>query len=1000
MNLIKSIILMLAFVLLISNTAYCNGSNLNLINPINPSSCLSVKIDFDWDYTGSNIVKDSGYTLQIARDVSFSDIVVDVNKITSSSFSLEYGLDYKTTYYWRITAEFDPSGSETSSSSTFTTGDNPPRMVTPLDLTNCMDFNNIYFKWENLFADDNQIDIATSNTFGASSLAGYPMSVAGYEHTFNTGPLDPNTKYFWRVRAQLNASCGWTEWKDTFSFRTTSGKPMLAGPADASVCISQTGDFWWDEHPGAKYYHIQFSTDPLFATTDIVYQRNNLTSNTFSVPDGELDGYTTYFWRVRVIFDDVCATDWSDAWYFKTKQSTPNIVYPAVNQGGVLLTPVFYWETETYPDPKPTYQMQVSKNVNFTDLVYDVSGITSTENSCTYTLDDTEFEYNKYYYLRVRAQFGAPDNCLTAWSTTTRFKTVYPQAGLLDPMHEKKCIDLKYTFNWDAVAGAKTYRVQIAKDPIMSDLEINLNNVSGLTRSITLKSAFTKYYWRVRAEDATTYGIWSPVFEFTTNSDVPKEVYPKNNAVSLPLSFDIYWTSVHPDALYDLKVSKKSDMSNPLVDVSNYNSNTFTVTLPEYYETYYWQVRSAANSCISKWSSSYNFSTGLPKTTLLLPKNNSEKQPLVPRFSWVKTPGTGNKYEIQVAEDNLFTKIVFSRKELLSNSTSIDITLDPLKGYYWRIKATNKDGESPWSDFFKFITGIESAKTPVLLEPADNSSNIPVTTTLKWNSSENALRYLIQVAKDVDFSNIAYNYEDQDNLTDTTLEITGLDYNETYYWRAAATNDNSTSGWTDGWLFVTQNTPPENAPIQLAPLDGSSDVVPPVKFIWDPVVNTTKYQLQITTNSATFTDEDMVIDATINAPVTEYIFPGTVPNTTYYWRLRAQNNSGSGPWTETWSFTTTVSGINDTENNIYNVSVVPNPTVDKVFFNFNLPTESKVEIEFFDMVGRNISTVVSSNVSGGLHSYLWDTSVLNPGVYIYSIRISSSKLMGKIIVNK
>ncbi len=970
------------------------------VNPANPSTCIGVKIDFDWEYTGPNTVKDSGYTLQIAKDLNFTQLVVNVSKIHSSTFSLDYGLDYETTYYWRTITEFDPSGSETSGSATFSTGDAPPRMVEPLDLANCVGLNNIYFKWENLFADDNEIDIATSSTFGTTSLPGYPMSVSGYEHTFAGGPLDKNTKYYWRVRSQLLAKCGWTDWKDTMSFRTVSDPPVLEGPADASSCVVQTADVWWAAHPGVKYYHVQFSNDAAFGTGDIVYQRDNLTSNTFTVPDGELEPYTTYYWRARVIYDDACVTNWSSAWYFKTKQSKPVFVYPASSEGGIPLKPVFTWKTDTFPDPKPTYTLQVSKNALFTDLVYDVSGITSTGYSCSFTLDATEFEYNKYYYTRVKAQFGAPDNCETEWSDVNRFKTVYPMAVPTDPTDKQTCIDLKYTFRWGAVIGANTYRLQVAKDAQMADLEYNTNNISGASRSVTLKNGFQKYYWRVRAEDATTFGTWSPVFEFTTNSPVPKEIYPKNNAVNLPLSFGIYWENVHNDAVYDLQVSKKSDMSDPIIDIKDHNSNTFTVTLPDYYETYFWKVRATANDCSTDWSSTLNFSTGLPKPVLLTPKNNSEKQPLVPIFSWIKTLGTGNKYTIEIATDNLFNDVIYSRKDIPSNSTSIDITLDTMKGYYWHVKAVNVDGESPWSDYFKFITGIESAKVPVLLDPANNTKDVPVTITLKWKKSDNANRYLLQVAKDVDFSEIEFNYSDADNLTDTTLEITGLEYNQSYYWRVASANDNSTSKWSDAWMFVTQNTPPENAPIQLAPLDGSVDVVPPVKFIWDPVVNTTKYHLQITTNSTTFTDDDLVLDEVIAAPATEFSFGATEPNTTYYWRLRAENNSGAGPWGETWSFTMTATSVEDEFVSKYGLSVSPNPAKDVAGFNFVLPEEAKVTIELYDLLGQKIGTITDSNVSGGFHSYSYNTSGLAEGVYIYIVGIADGKYLGRIAVSR
>ncbi len=973
--------------------------NTTFVNPPNPGTCITVQVAFDWDYTGPNTVADSGYTLQVARDMAFTDLVIDIDGLVSSSFTLDYGLTFETTYYWRTITEFTPSGTETSETATFTTGDAPPRYVSPADISYCMDLNNIDFKWENIHADDYQIDIATSNTFGASSLPGYPVNTAAYTHTFATGPLDKNTVYYWRVRANLLAKCGWTEWKDTFSFRTTSDAPTLAGPADASTCVYVDADFWWDQHPGAKSYNLEFATDPAFGSEDMVYSKLNQTSNTFTMPAGELEGYTTYYWRVRAIYTEQCVTDWSSTWYFKTGQTAPILLNPTSNQGGIELQPVFYWETDTFPAPDPTFDMQVSANVNFSSMIYNETGIPATGYSTSFTLDDTQFEYNKYYFVRVRAVYGAPDNCTTDWSEINRFKTVYPVTQLQSPMSSTECIDLKYDFKWHPVTGATKYRLQISENPDMSAPEINLSNIGALTRNVTLKKPFTHYYWRVRAEDATTTGLWSEKWDFTTNASVPTAVYPKDDSVNLPIETPIVWTSIYDEALYDIQVSKNSDMSSPFVDQKGYNSTTFSVTLPDYYQTYYWKVRGYAETCTTAWSPVYSFSTGLPKPTLISPRNNSTRQPLVPVFSWSKVPGTGVKYEIMVSDDNLFNNVVYSRKQIPSTSTSIDIELAPEKGYYWKIKASNEVGESPWSNYFKFTTGIAGPAQPLLAEPLNQATEVPVTPTLKWHPAVGATQYLLQVAKDVDFSVIVEDMDETANIADTVYEITSLEYYTTYYWRVAAMNDGGTSKWSDSRLFITVNNPPDMAPTMNSPLDGTIDVLPPVAFTWDPVENSTKYQLQITQNSTTFTDEDNIVDEIINAPTTNYSWPDVEYNTTYYWRVRALNNAGPGPWAPAWSFTTSVNSVDEQES-VYNLTIMPNPASDKACFGFYLPLPAKVTVRVFDILGREIGTVVDGNLQEGSHNYVWDCSQLRPGVCYCRITLGNYTSLRQMVITR
>ena len=59
---------------------------------------------------------------------------------------------------------------------------------------------------------------------------------------------------------------------------------------------------------------------------------------------------------------------------------------------------------------------------------------------------------------------------------------------------------------------------------------------------------------------------------------------------------------------------------------------------------------------------------------------------------------------------------------------------------------------------------------------------------------------------------------------------------------------------------------------------------------------------------------------------TQYTVSGLQPLESYYWRVRAQNDSLVGPWSEVWQFATDDDTGIDSPNDLGSVHVFPNPS--------------------------------------------------------------------------
>ena len=88
---------------------------------------------------------------------------------------------------------------------------------------------------------------------------------------------------------------------------------------------------------------------------------------------------------------------------------------------------------------------------------------------------------------------------------------------------------------------------------------------------------------------------------------------------------------------------------------------------------------------------------------------------------------------------------------------------------------------------------------PSLLEPADLSTEQPLTLTLSWNAVSDATGYQFQLDDTDEFSSPLYNEE----VSETSRDVSGLEEGVTYYWQVRANGACATGDWSETWSFET-----------------------------------------------------------------------------------------------------------------------------------------------------------------------------------------------------
>ncbi len=974
------------------------GATVDLDYPASGARCVPMDAIFQWSYdgTGGKTVAANGYDFLLSKSATFaSDTLEDETGLSSGTFTTAK-LEYNTVYYWRATIHFTDVTLEQTSGS-FTT-DGPPTLSIPGNDALCVDYSAPTFIWNpRTAADGYTLYIATSSTFGPTTIQTHNIA-GGSSSTFTADPLNENTQYWWRMTADYSSLCGSSStFSVTRTFKTEADPPTLVTPADNYGCLHDGDKFDWSDVSGAAYYEIQYHTSSTFTVGDpqII---SNIESSTFSMPVGSgagdyMDYDRDYWWRVRAVFTPGCKTDWSAIRKVSTAVDPPQVDTPMNGAQGVGLTPTLSWTVSTEP---VHYYLQVSAESDFSSLIYDVNSLApSSTYTGEYTLDDPgkPLTINTVYYWRVRSNFTG---CSTEW-TSASFTTYYPQVILSTPLNDESCVSLTQRFVWAAVPGADAYRVQISKNADMTDPVIDASNIGDIFYDAVLTSGNTVYYWRVRAEDDNNYGLWSDIRHFTTTNDAPALQLPADSTFDVDVAdVTFQWASAGSGAKYFFQLDTDPGFSNPLVDLSGLTVNKTVQTLDEYYQVYYWRVKVILNGCESAWSEPFMITTGLPAPTLLIPADNSIKQPILPVFRWENSPGA-TAYQIELAPNaNFLPDETIMGTEASTNTISSSVVLQEFTSYYWRVKAKNERGESPWSATFTFKTGEKGPDPVVKISPDHRTEDLPTTVTLKWHKAARATSYNLQVSGNEQMTIILY---DLKNLTDTTYELTNLKHLKIYYWTVQAVNEAGVSSWGPVWQFSTIVAPPQEKPNLVTPPNMTQGLAEDVTFTWDNVLGAQYYQLQIA-EDPTFPADNLTEDIDKISTSFKVVY-GLQPNTTYYWRVRAKNKGGSGGWSDIWRFQTGGSSVLDQFRALYKTSVVPNPFTDQAYVNFVLPDYENVTIKVYNLLGEEVGVILNNKaLAAGEHSLPWNPAGLQSGVYIVTIQIQDYKDMMQVILTR
>lgn len=970
-----------------------------MISPDDMADDQPLEIIFTWH---SDVFADE-YELQLDEADTFTSPVATYTG-TDTTYTTA-ALSSGTTYYWRVRALSDYGEVAWGDVFSFTTEQEPlsaPELLFPENNATGLE-DTVTAVWSSVENADSYIfegseteDFSDPNNFYVEGITDTTLSIP---------ELPPNRELFWRVKSVSGEEeSGWSQ---VFSFFTTENSVMpdpitLIFPLDMSPDQPLEMTFVWHSDVFADEYQIQIDKSDAF-TSPVV---DNAVADTLFA-SGTLEESTTYYWRVRGI-NEYGEAGWSDAFSFTTLEilpEAPQLLSPADGTTGIEDTLTILWSSVEDAD---SYTLEVSGVEDFnSEDNFLVEGIEGT------TFFGDGLPPSVTFYWRVKAMVGEKES---EWSEVFSFTTTENSAkpesvGLISPFDQAEDLPLEVTFLWYSQKYAEEYQIRIAEDETFSSIVFNNSDED---TTITVSEVFTEgttYYWRVRGTSVYHEGEWSDIFSFTTAFDpleAPQLLYPAHESEDLKDTVTAVWSSTENAVIYTFEGSDVEDFDDPDNFVVEGIADTmlFIPELPPARQLY-WRVKAISEHIESAWSDVFSFTTS-PLSSFpdsikpISPAHLSEGQPIEVTFIW-HSDVFADEYQFQLDDEESF-----SSPEMDSTATDTILNSKTLMAgttYFWRVRGINEYGEAEWSDVFTFATEQEQSLVPMLVWPENEATGLEDSVVFVWHSLPEVMNYEFQGSYTEDFSEGVFG---ADMLVDTTQTVYIFPPSTIFYWRVRAVFEEGSGEWSETWTFTTGPTSsfPE-VPVLHLPEPEAMDAELNLNLRWFPDKKlkqygiAVQYDVEVSENESfeelhTNLEEHQDTIATIE---------GLSENTEYFWRVRGNNEYGTGAWSEVRSFTTKVLTSLDNESSIPAEFALkqnyPNPFNPSTMIRYDLPLSGAVELRVFDMLGREVAVLVDEpNKPAGKYSVAFNAGSLSSGMYIYRLKAGSVVLIKKLTLIK
>ena len=237
------------------------------------------------------------------------------------------------------------------------------------------------------------------------------------------------------------------------------------------------------------------------------------------------------------------------------------------------------------------------------------------------------------------------------------------------------------------------------------------------------------------------------------------------------------------------------------------------------------------------------------------------------------------------------------------------------------------------------------------------------------------------------------------NTTDATIGCLGTINNYFFYGKIDDVRLYSTA-LTAVQILELYNAPP-SMPNLITPANNSTGISLTPLLDWSQTAFTSSYRVLLSTDS---NFASTLIDTTISGDSLRVPSGRLNNNVKYYWKARSSNLGGSSAFTQHFNFTTSLVGITQNSNQIpesFSLSQnYPNPFNPTTNFEFSIPKKGFVNLIIYDALGREVETLVSSELNPGTYKVDFDATNLASAIYYYKLVTYDNSAVKKMVLIK
>ncbi|MDY0319685.1 MAG: M6 family metalloprotease domain-containing protein [Candidatus Cloacimonadaceae bacterium] len=284
------------------------------------------------------------------------------------------------------------------------------------------------------------------------------------------------------------------------------------------------------------------------------------------------------------------------------------------------------------------------------------------------------------------------------------------------------------------------------------------------------------------------------------------------------------------------------------------------------------------------------------------------------------------------------------------------------------------------------FTIASNLQMPELVYPPDLAEAIPTNPMLSWNPVAGAQSYHLQIARDPDFEELCL---DQEQVLGNTYQASLLEPFTQHFWRLASHAGSNHSGFCPARSFTTgqiTETPGSPSLIYPAPYATGTSLTPLLS--WKSVPLADSYRVQVARDCYY-----------VNIVFEESILGKTSCRTTplqaltmHYWRVCAQNISGSSAYSGSRLFTTGDGVFTEDDNQVPSIDSIckinPNPFRENALINLEFKDlRAHARLEIYNLRGQLVRSLHQGYPVAHKMELLWDAKDENgervaPGIYL------------------